>query len=242
MSLVFQNVQLHAGSFGFELNAELGARATGVFGPSGAGKTTLLEIVAGLRRPDAGTVRLGDTVLTDVARGVHLPPEQRRIGYVPQDGALFPHLDVAHNLRYGRRHPPAADAPVSFDQVCAVLDLTGLTGRRIDGLSGGERQRVALGRALLAAPRLLLLDEPLASLDAERKATILPYLQRVREEFGVPLLYVSHIPGELLTLCDDLLVFAAGRLSVRGAPASLFEETTEPHFRLRGDAGSGATQ
>lgn len=242
MSLVFKNVRLQAGAFEFALDAELGARATGIFGPSGSGKTTLLEIVAGLRRPDAGVIRLGDTVLTDVARRVHLLPERRRIGYVPQDGALFPHLDVAHNLRYGRRHPPAADATVSFDQVCAVLDLTGLTGRRIDGLSGGERQRVALGRALLAAPRLLLLDEPLASLDAGRKATILPYLQRVREEFGVPLLYVSHIPGELLTLCDDLLVFAAGRLSVRGAPANLFEETTEPHFRLRGNAGSGTAQ
>jgi molybdate transport system ATP-binding protein len=233
MSLVFQNVRLCTGAFSFELDTTCKGHVTGIFGPSGAGKTTLLEIVAGLRHPEAGIVRHGDTVLTDVAAGVQLPPERRRIGYLPQDGALFPHLNVRQNLLYGRRNGTPVSRIGSLEQVCVALDITAFTERRITGLSGGERQRVALARALLAGPRLLLLDEPLASLDAGHKAAILPYLQRIRAEFGVPLLYVSHHPEEMFVVCDEILVLANGRLAAQDAPPALFERTAEPHYCLR---------
>jgi molybdate transport system ATP-binding protein len=167
------------------------------------------------------------------ARRVQVKPEARHIGYVPQDGALFPHLNVRQNLRYGERAGAAVRDGMSFEQVCAVLDIAGLVDRAIAGLSGGERQRVALARAVLAKPKLLILDEPLVSLDAARKAAVLPYLQRIRSRLGLPLLYVSHAADEMVALCDDVLVLEEGRAIAQGAPSALFEQTEEPHFRLR---------
>ena len=223
MSLSLRGVRLKNGSFSLEIDAEFTGGVTGLFGVSGSGKSTLVEIIAGLRRPDEGVVMLGDDVLTDVSRGVHRPPEARGVGFVPQDGALFPHLSVEGNLQFAERRAGAVANKV-FDRghVCALLGIETFLQRRPVTLSGGERQRVALARALVSAPRLLLLDEPLAALDAARKAAILPYLQRVRAEFGVPMLYVSHVPQEMLALCDDMAVLAEGRLLQQGPVGEVF--------------------
>lgn len=212
LRLRFENVTLPLAEFTFHLDTTFTAHATGISGPSGAGKTTLLELIAGLRRPATGTITLDDTVLTDAAQRLHLPPEQRHIGYVPQDLALFPHLSVRRNLFFGHRQdalPASAPPP---PRVIELLELTPLLDRRITAISGGERQRVALGRALLAAPRLLLLDEPLSNLDARLKNRILPYLQAIRHEFATPLLYISHLRNELDTLCDDIRFMERGTL------------------------------
>jgi len=228
MKLLLQGVRLNAGIFSLQIDAELGGRVTGLFGVSGSGKSTLVEIIAGLRRPDAGVVKLGEDVLTDVARGVHRPPEARGVGFVPQDGALFPHLSVDGNLRFAERRGNAANKVFSRENVCKLLGIEVLLARRPATLSGGERQRVAIARALVSAPKLLLLDEPLAALDAERKAAILPYLQRVRDEFGVPVLYVSHVPQEMLALCDDMAVLADGRLLHHGPVEEVFRRPASP--------------
>jgi molybdate transport system ATP-binding protein len=228
MRLALQGVQLKAGAFSLQIDAEFGGRVTGLFGVSGSGKSTLVEIIAGLRRPDAGIVKLGDEVLTDVVRGVHQLPEQRGVGFVPQDGVLFPHLSVEGNLRFAERRAGAVDKVFSRKNVCALLGIEALLARRPATLSGGERQRVAIARALVSAPKLLLLDEPLAALDAARKAAILPYLQRVRDEFGVPVLYVSHVPQEMLALCDDMAVLADGRLLQHGPVGEVFRRPASP--------------
>jgi len=222
MTLSLRGVRLKAGEFTLEIDAEFGGRVTGLFGISGSGKSTLVEIIAGLRRPEAGVVTLLGEVLTDGARGVHLPPERRGIGLVPQDGALFPNLSVEGNLRFAERRGVAAGKVFRRDHVCAVLGIEDLLSRWPVTLSGGERQRVALARALVSAPRLLLLDEPLAALDAARKAAILPYLQRVRDEFGLPVIYVSHVPQEMLALCDDMAVLAEGKLLQHGPVGEVF--------------------
>ena len=158
MTLALQGVRWAAGTFSLAIDAEFGGRVTGLFGVSGSGKSSLVEIVAGLRRPDAGTVTLGETVLTDVARGVHLSPERRRVGFVPQDGALFPHLNVEGNLRFAERRAGGADGLFAREHVCELLGIGDLLSRWPADLSGGERQRVALARALVSAPHLLLLD------------------------------------------------------------------------------------
>jgi molybdate transport system ATP-binding protein len=152
---------------------------------------------------------------------------------VPQDATLFPHLSVEQNLRYGQPRAPETDERFSLEHVSDLLGIADLRRAHVNGLSGGERQRVALARALLSHPRVLLLDEPLASLDASRKETILPYLRRVRDEFALPMLYVSHSPEEMLALCDDVLVLAGGRLAMRGAPRDIFEPTDDVRYRLR---------
>jgi molybdate transport system ATP-binding protein len=228
MTLALHGVRLRAGGFTLEIEAEFTARVTGLFGASGSGKTTLVEIIAGLRRPDAGRICLGDTVLTEVASGVSLPPERRRIGYVPQDAALFPHLSVDGNLRFAERRAGAAGEAFSRSHVCTVLGIGGLLSRRVTDLSGGERQRVALARALVSAPRLLLLDEPLAGIDASLKEAILPYLQRIRDEFAVPMVYVSHAAQEMIALCDDLAVLSSGRLLQLGAIDEVFRQPATP--------------
>ncbi len=228
MNLSLQGVRLNAGEFALQIDAEFGGRVTGLFGVSGSGKSTLVEIIAGLRRPDAGMVKLGDEVLTDVARGIHRPPEERGVGFVPQDGALFPHLSVEGNLRFAERRIGAVNKVFNRANVCTLLGIEALLARRPATLSGGERQRVAIARALVSAPRLLLLDEPMAALDAARKAAILPYLQRVRGEFGVPVLYVSHVPQELLALCDDMAVLADGRLLQYGPVEEVFRRPVSP--------------
>jgi molybdate transport system ATP-binding protein len=228
LSLVLERVRAPLGPFTLAVDAATTARVTAVFGASGAGKTSLLEIVAGLRRPAEGRVLLNGRVLDDASSGVHVSPRLRRVGYVPQDDTLFPHLSVAANLGYARAAAPGAAA-----RVVEVLELGSLLPRRPSGLSGGERRRVALGRALLASPEILLLDEPLTGLDAPLKERVLAHLRRVREEFAIPTLYVSHFPDEVIALADEVLVLESGSLAVRGAPSDVFELASEPGYRLR---------
>ncbi|MFN8091238.1 MAG: molybdenum ABC transporter ATP-binding protein [Vicinamibacteria bacterium] len=189
---------------------------TAVMGPSGAGKTSLLEAIAGLRPRASGRVAVAGEALLDTARGVSLPPERRRVGYVPQDAGLFPHLDALGNVRYGARDDPAA-----VDAAIDTLELRPLLGRRPRSLSGGERQRVALARALATRPRLLLLDEPLAALDAGLRDRVLPWLLRVRDAWDVPCLYVTHGVGEALAAARHALVLRAGRVAASGEPRAL---------------------
>ncbi|HVH56295.1 MAG TPA: ATP-binding cassette domain-containing protein [Vicinamibacterales bacterium] len=206
---------LQQGSFVLELHEQLNGGITALFGPSGSGKTTALDAIAGLRRPRVGRIAVGDHVLFDRSHGVDLPPHGRHVGYVPQDTALFPHMNVRRNVLYGRR----AGQKLSLDVVVRMLEVGQLLDRRVPDLSGGERQRVALARALMSAPDLLLLDEPLAAVDVERRRRILPYLLRVRDVLGVPVIYVSHDRAEIDQLADRVVVLDEGRVvpHVRGA-------------------------
>jgi molybdate transport system ATP-binding protein len=215
---------------GFRLRARFAAPTPGVialFGPSGAGKSTLVNAIAGLV-PASGSVRLDGTTWLDSASGTDLPAERRRIGYVFQDARLFPHLDVAHNLRYGERRSPPGPRYAAQDEIVALLGLGPLLARRTHQLSGGERQRVALGRALLSQPRLLLLDEPLASIDAARRDEVLPYLESLRDRFAIPMLYVSHQYDEVLRLATHVVVLAEGAVLAAGTPAEL---SLDPRLR-----------
>ena len=207
-------------SFTLELDVELTGRVTALFGPSGSGKTSLLDVVAGLRPAASGMVRLNSEVLSDSAQGVHVPAHRRRLGYVPQDLALFPHLSVRGNLLFGRQS--GQQGAIKPKEILDLLDLGGMEERRVESLSGGERQRVALGRALLTEPRLLLLDEPLASLDAPLKARVLPYLMRIRDELRIPMLYVTHDRLETLSLADEILILVRGQMLQQGAVHAVF--------------------
>ena len=236
MKLEIAHLHLPLTAFALEMDAQLGARITGVFGASGSGKTSLLEVIAGLRRPAAGRIVLDDAVLSDAASGAFRAAERRRIGYVPQDDALFPHLNVRQNLCYSHLTDKEGHRPeITYEHVVAVLDIADLTERRVASLSGGERQRVSFGRAVLASPRLLLLDEPLAGLDAELKQRVIPYLINIRDEFGIPMLYVSHNPDEIVALCDDVLLLDRGRCRRLGTPGDLFAVSDLPHYILRPD-------
>ncbi|HEY0036030.1 MAG TPA: molybdenum ABC transporter ATP-binding protein [Longimicrobium sp.] len=217
------NVTLSLDRFGLDVAFETTHRVTGIFGVSGSGKTTLLETVAGLRRGARGRIALNGDVWLDTEKRVRVPPERRGIGYVPQDSLLFPHLDVLGNLRagHGRARRGVGDVDATLDGVVKVLGLQPLLSRATSTLSGGERQRVALGRALCSGPRLLLLDEPLASLDAALRRKVLPFLRRVRDEFALPMLLVSHDPVEVQALCDDLVVLNEGRIVARGEPRAV---------------------
>jgi molybdate transport system ATP-binding protein len=191
-------------------------RVTGLFGASGAGKTSLINMIAGLLRPDRGIIAIDDETLDDTSARVHVAVHRRRIGYVFQDARLFPHLDVRKNLDYGRRMNRLAADEALWRRVTELLDIGQLLDRRPGKLSGGERQRVALGRALLSQPRLLLLDEPLGSLDEERKEEILPYLVRLRDEAGIPMVYVSHDPSEMRKLATQIAIIQRGRITAFG--------------------------
>jgi molybdate transport system ATP-binding protein len=204
------------GEFSVQASFASEGRVTGLFGASGAGKTSLINMIAGLLRPDHGIIAIDGEALDDTTARVHVPPHRRRIGYVFQDARLFPHLDVQQNLDYGRRMNRLADDPSHRARVSDLLDIGRLLDRRPGKLSGGERQRVALGRALLARPRLLLLDEPLVSLDGERKVEILPYLVRLRDEAGVPMVYVSHDAGEMRQLATQIAMMKRGRVIAFG--------------------------
>ena len=202
----------------FLLDARFAAPATGItalFGRSGAGKTTLVNLLAGLVRPDRGRIAVGGEVLFSAEEGIDVPPERRRLGYVFQEGRLFPHYSVHGNLTYGRRRGTRGGA-IGFDAVVALLGLGALLDRRPGDLSGGEKQRVAIGRALLAEPRLLLMDEPLASLDAPRKAEILPFIEKLRDELHLPVIYVSHAMEEIVRLADTLVLMSEGRIAAVG--------------------------
>jgi molybdate transport system ATP-binding protein len=228
------------GETGFQLDAAFQAPTPGVttiFGPSGCGKSTLLAAVAGLLRPAAGRIALDGTVLFDSGKGLMLPPERRRCGVVFQDSRLFPHLSVDTNLRYGLRRAPRGATGPGFEEVVALLGIGHLLGRRPPALSGGEKQRVALGRALLSRPALLLMDEPLAALDAARRAEVLPFLSRLRERLSIPILYVTHALDEVDRLSDTLVLMEAGRVLASGTLEALSARTDLPMLSARRDAG-----
>ena len=210
------DVKKQLGEFSIEACFASEGRVTGLFGASGAGKTSLINMIAGLLQPDRGSIAIDGENLDDTADNLHIPAHRRRIGYVFQDARLFPHLDVRGNLDYGRRMNRLTDDPAQRKRVSDLLDIGNLLDRRPGQLSGGERQRVALGRALLAQPRLLLLDEPLGSLDEERKLEILPYLVRLRDEANVPMVYVSHDASEMRQLATQVVMLKRGRVTAFG--------------------------
>jgi molybdate transport system ATP-binding protein len=207
------DVTFTRGSFKLVAKSQIGRGVTGICGPSGCGKSTLLGLLAGLLKPHTGTLRFDEQVLCDVAHRVFVPPWQRHFGMVFQDGQLFPHLSVRSNLLYGHAHLDARERHFELAAVAELMEITALLDRRPALLSGGERQRVALGRALLYSPCLLLLDEPLSSLDDRLKQQILPYLKRVKDETGIPMLYVSHSRPEVDYLADRVLTMEAGVLA-----------------------------
>jgi molybdate transport system ATP-binding protein len=214
------SISLALSSFRLDVAFETHAHVTGLFGPSGCGKTSFLESVAGLRRKARGLVQLGEACWQDSERKLFMAPERRGVGYVPQNGLLFPHRNVEQNLASGLRRAlrNGLDNGQIWNSVVELLELGPLLERAVDTLSAGERQRVALGRALCSAPKLILLDEPLAALDQPLRRKILPFLRRVREEFNVPMILVSHDPIEVQALCDDLVVLREGTIIARGAP------------------------
>ena len=207
------DVSKRLGEFTIEASFASEGRVTGLFGASGAGKTSLVNLIAGLLRPDRGAISVDGETLDDTSSRTHVPVYRRRIGYVFQDARLFPHLNVRKNLDYGRRMNHLPEDAALRRRVTELLDIGGLLDRRPGKLSGGERQRVALGRALLSQPRLLLMDEPLGSLDEERKEEILPYLVRLRDEAGIPMVYVSHDPAEMRKLATQIAIIQRGRVT-----------------------------
>ncbi len=192
-----------------------------LFGKSGSGKTSLINVIGGLIRPEHGRVAIDGTTLVDTARGIFIPMHRRRVGYVFQEGRLFPHLSVRRNLLYGRWFAPKEDRREDLDRVVEMLGIGHLLDRRPSGLSGGEKQRVAIGRALLAEPRLLLMDEPLASLDEDRKAEIMPYIERLRDQALVPIVYVSHSLAEVARLATTIVAMVDGRVTACGPAADI---------------------
>jgi molybdate transport system ATP-binding protein len=204
------------GEFSVDVAFTSEGRVTGLFGSSGAGKTSLVSMIAGLVQPDRGIIAVDSDVLYDGSARIHVPPHRRRIGYVFQDARLFPHLSVAQNLDYGRRMNRLTRDPAEETRITEMLDIGHLLDRRPGGLSGGERQRVALGRALLSQPRLLLLDEPMGALDEERKAEILPYLKRLRDAGDVPMVFVSHDADEMRQLATQVVMLKRGRVAAFG--------------------------
>lgn len=209
---------------GFALDVAFNAPTPGIvalFGRSGCGKSTTIDLIAGLLAPDEGHATLDDITLFDTRTGAHVPAEQRRIGYVFQDSRLFPHLKVESNLRYGQTRARGVEERIGFDEVVALLGLHTLLARRTHQLSGGERQRVALGRALLSQPRLLLLDEPLASIDAARRDEVLPYLEALRDRLSIPMIFVSHQFEEVLRLATHVVLLDGGRVAAQGSTSAV---------------------
>ncbi|MEL6335441.1 MAG: molybdenum ABC transporter ATP-binding protein [Pseudomonadota bacterium] len=229
------------GALSLDVAFETPGGVTALFGRSGAGKSTVVNAIAGLLRPERGQVRLDGMVLLDTDQGIWLPPHRRRLGYVFQDARLFPHLSVRGNLTFGARFAPRAErvaAQGDFDRVVAMLGIAPLLARRTTDLSGGERQRVAIGRALLARPRLLLLDEPLAALDQARKDEILPWIERLRDEAGLPIVYVSHSLAEVARLGTTIVALDEGRVARIGPAATVLSDPAS--FPLMGRQEAGA--
>ena len=202
------DVTLRQQSFTLQVQESMSVEVLGLFGPSGSGKTTLLESIAGIRTPDTGEIRVADRVLFSSAQRINVPPQNRHIGYVPQDALLFPNMSVKGNIRYGRG---AREAEQTFESLVEILELQQLLARDVDRLSGGEKQRVAIARALMTRPSILLLDEPLAAVDRERRDRILPYVLRIRQELHVPLIYVTHDADEMRAIADRVLHLDGGR-------------------------------
>ena len=211
MKLKFEAIRLPLAHFALELEFEIEATSIGVFGESGSGKTSLLDLLAGVRRAPQGTIHVNEFILQSDSE--FLPPDRRAIGYVPQDLALFPHLNVRKNIFYGtKRALPAAMNAMSVERVITTLNLGNLLERRIDDLSGGEKQRVALARAIASRPNLILLDEPFTALDPKLRRTGIELVGQLRREFSIPFLVVSHTQSELLSLCDILVEIGTGKV------------------------------
>jgi molybdate transport system ATP-binding protein len=226
------------GDFGIDARFESAGRLTALFGPSGSGKTTLINLIAGLIRPEKGRIEIDDRVLADTEAGVFVPKHKRRIGIVFQDARLFPHMSVAANLRYGRWFAPTAERYADMNAVVDLLGIGSLLDRQPAKLSGGEKQRVAIGRALLASPKLLLMDEPLASLDEARKAEILPYIERLRDETKIPIVYVSHSIAEVARLASDVVVLAQGKVAASGPTGAIMQRLDLLPSEERGEGGA----
>jgi molybdate transport system ATP-binding protein len=226
------------GAFALEARFMSQGRLTAFLGQSGSGKTSLINVIGGLIRPERGRIVVDGTTLVDTAGGIFVPAHRRRVGYVFQEGRLFPHLTVRQNLVFGRWFRPRHERKVQIETVVDLLGIGHLLERRPGGLSGGEKQRVAIGRALLASPRLLLMDEPLAALDDERKDEILPYIERLRDEADIPIVYVSHSLAEVSRLANTVVVLRNGRVVAAGAPAEVLSETDlVPHNAME-EAGA----
>lgn len=206
--MIVLDFTLRQGAFTLDVHVRLDQQVTALFGPSGAGKTTVLDAIAGLRTPSSGSITIDHRVLFDRAQRINVPTHRRHVGYVAQEVALFPHMSVRRNMLYGRR----AGQKLSLAAVAGMLEIETLLDRSVPQLSGGERQRVALARALMSAPELLLLDEPLAAVDVERRRRILPYLERVRDELRVPIVYVTHDPGEVKQFANEVVVLENGQV------------------------------
>jgi len=226
------------GDFHVEVELSAGSGVTALYGRSGSGKTSVVNMVAGLTRPDQGRIKVDGRVLYDSEAGIDLAPEKRRLGYVFQEPRLFPHLSVRGNLTFGRNRLPAAERSVDFDRVVGVLGIGHLLDRRPSLLSGGEKQRVAIGRALLASPRILLMDEPLAALDGPRKAELLPFIAELSRQFAVPILYVSHAMDEVLRLADTLVLMDQGRAVAVGPVETLLSDPGLRPLTGRYEAGA----
>ena len=221
------DIKKRLGNFNLDVSFECGSGVTALFGKSGAGKSSIVQMLAGLVDPDEGTIRIDNNLVFDNSSRLNISPENRRIGYVFQDDRLFPHMNVKRNLEFGaRRRGSEAPNTLHLQDVVNVLGISGLMERGTHMLSGGERQRVSIGRALLSGPRLLLMDEPLASLDIERKSEILPYIQRIHKEFAIPIVYVSHAVEEVLHLADTLILVDDGKISAIG---DVEEVINRPH-------------
>ena len=235
MSLIV-DIRHSQGAFGLDAAFASQGGLTALFGPSGSGKTSLVNIIGGLVKPRDGRVVVDGRVLVDRAAGIFVPRHKRRIGYVFQDARLFPHMSVAQNLRYGRWFTPVAERYADMAGVIDLLGIGHLLHRRPNLLSGGEKQRVAIGRALLASPRLILMDEPLAALDEARKAEILPYIERLRDEARVPIVYVSHSLAEVARLATDVVMLDAGKVSAAGPAGEILQRLD---LLPRGERGEG---
>ncbi len=209
--------------FSLKVRIETTAHVFGLLGPSGSGKSSFLEVIAGLRRPASAHLQINETVWNDSKRNLYVPPERRHIGYVPQHGLLFPNRNVKQNILAGAARAKRSGQSVEniFSHVVELMELENFLDRNIHALSGGERQRVALARALCSAPKLLLLDEPMSALDPSLRGKILPFLQRTRYEFDIPMILVSHDRMEVETLCDDVAFLIEGKILERGKPKTL---------------------
>jgi molybdate transport system ATP-binding protein len=231
-------IRRRLGSFDLDVSFVTAGRLTALFGASGSGKTSVVNAIAGMIVPDAGRIVVDGRVLVDSASGIFLPPHRRRIGYVFQEPRLFPHLNVRQNLNYGLWFTPSSERKADFARIVELLGIGDLLDRRPSHLSGGEKQRVAIGRALLTTPRLLLMDEPLASLDHARKLEILPYIERLRDESRVPIIYVSHAIAEVTRLATDIVVMSHGRAVEWGPTEELMQRLDVLPIEDRGEAGA----
>ncbi len=232
------DIRHRLGAFQLDVSFEADGRLIALFGPSGSGKTTLIDLIAGLTRPVEGRIAIDGLVLTDTGTGTFVPRHKRRIGYVFQDARLFPHLTVSQNLRYGRWFAPGAKRYADMDSVVDLLGIQPLLDRRPALLSGGEKQRVAIGRALLASPKVLLMDEPLASLDSARKAEIMPFLERLRDETKIPIVYVSHSVAEVARLATDIVVLDGGKIAASGPTSEILQRPDLLPEEERGEGGA----